>query len=169
MVDNGYIINALLVGGIISIIVSISDVKSTYMGSIIGYTVMFIAIMFIIYNIYVQNMEAQGSSFMAIVYSFPFILIECAIFMLIYIISTNEKHINNFSISTEYYDKNSYAFITLVIIIILYLYNKTDLTDYSVLGIITFFGLCFLGYVVIINDILKYTSTDDPNMYFINS
>ena len=165
--DSGTIINALLIGGIISIIISISDVNSTYMGSIIGYTTMFIVCIFIIYGIF--QSENSTSIARSVAYSMPFILIASAVFMLIYIISTNQTKINNYSISTEYYDKSSYAFITLVIIIILYKYNSQSLTDFSILGIITFFGLCFLGYVIIINDILKYSSTDDPNMYFMNS
>ena len=169
-----------MIGGIISLIVSVFDYKNNYAAALTGYFIMailLIALLMLIFSKYTTVNKA-----LVLMNAFPFIILLVSIICLISILLQHQSSIDELYVSMQYYSKSSNALLTLLLIIIIYgsslsneMYKSTSanmpsnalIMDVDIPFIILFFALWFFGYVVVIRDILKYNTTDDRNEYYI--
>ena len=164
------IIIALAIAGLICIVVSVTKTGNINYGfSLAGYISILICILFIIYS-YIRT--TNRNTVMLFFNISPFIVIFFTIIMIITTITKYGEHIINNTASLEYYKNSASDFFTLLIIVILYLYgmNTNDkdeniyypmFKDDDIPYAMIFFAIWFFAYGIIMNDILKYYSTDD--------
>ena len=171
---------ACIIGGIISLIVSVFDYKNNFAAALTGYFIMailLIALLMLIFSKYSTVNKA-----LVLMNAFPFIILLVSIICLIIILLQYQSSIDGAYVSMQYYSKSSNALLTLLLIIIIYgsslstemyksnptnLPSNAPIMDVDIPFIILFFALWFFGYVVVIRDILKYNTTDDRNEYYI--
>ena len=158
---NGSFINisilSILIGGLISLIISTFGCKLNYIGTIIGYVFISVAILSIIMMLAINKQ---------IISILPFTILIGSILGLLIIIGTN-KNINKYTVSMEYYTNCIYAlFILLVIFFLFFNEIKNDYTNKLSIGltyVLIILSFCFMGYVVIIKNILYNSTTDEKN------
>jgi len=169
-----------MIGGIISLIISVFDYKNNYAAALIGYFIM--AIILIMLLMLIFSKYTTFNKALVLMNAFPFIILLVSIICLISILIQHQSSIDELYVSMQYYNKSSNALLTLLLIIIIYgsslsneMYKSTPtnmpsyapIMNVDIPFIILFFALWFFGYVVVIRDILKYNTTDDRNEYYI--
>ena len=105
---------SLFIGGLISIIISTFGCKLNYLGSIIGYVLIGISIIAIIFHI-LTNLSTLSPPPPIYLILMPFLIFIGSILGLLIIIGTNDKFINNYTVSMDYYSYNNVALIILLI------------------------------------------------------
>jgi hypothetical protein len=166
-----------IITGLISLFIGIFNYKSNFIGLLTGYILILIAIMCVLIGLYNSGDSTTSASALKIMNVCPFIIMLISIIYLITILIHNRDKIDNLFPPMQYYDKNSNALLTLILIIIIYSTaiaknnitssTKTFILDVDVPFVLLFFALWFFGYVVIIRDILLFNTTDDRNEYYI--
>lgn len=166
-----------MIGGIISLIVSIFDYKNNFTAALIGYFTIAILLIMLLMLIFTKYSTVNNA--LVWINAFPFIILLISIICLIIILIQYQSSIDGAYVSMQYYNKSSNALLTLFLIIIIYgsslsneMYksnpsSNAPIMDIDVPFIVLFFALWFFGYVVVIRDILKYNTTDDRNEYYI--
>ena len=173
-----------MIGGIISLIVSVFDYKNNFAAALTGYFIMAILLIALIMLIISKAYKCIKKVNEALVWinACPFIILLVSIICLIIILLQYQSSIDGAYVSMQYYSKSSNALLTLLLIIIIYgsslstemyksnptnLPSNAPIMDVDIPFIVLFFALWFFGYVVVIRDILKYNTTDDRNEYYI--
>ena len=169
-----------MIGGIISLIVSVFDYKNNFAAALTGYFIMAIILIMLLMLIFSKFNTVNKA--LVLMNAFPFIILLVSIICLISILIQYQSSIDELYVSMQYYNKSSNALLTLLLIIIIYcsslpneMYSSNIISNDSnapimnvdIPFIILFFALWFFGYVVVIRDILKYNTTDDKNEYYI--
>ena len=169
-----YIKFGFIITGLISLIIGIFNYKANYIGLIFGYSLISMAIISVLYDI-ITNKTAGVNLPLKIMNAVPFIIMLISIIWLFFILGYYQDKINGLYTPMQYYDKNSNAVLTLILIIIIYSqavsgnFNIPDnwpILDVDVPFVLLFFALWFFGYIVIIRDILKFNITDERNEYY---
>jgi hypothetical protein len=162
-----------IITGLISLFIGIFNYKSNFIGLLTGYILILIAIMCVLFGF--LNKSGDSTTALKIMNACPFIIMLMSIIYLITILTHNQDKIDNLFPPMHYYDKNSNAVLTLILIIIIYSTSVsgkfTESTTWPILDVdvpfvLLFFALWFFGYVVIIRDILLFNMTDDRNEYY---
>jgi hypothetical protein len=169
-----------MIGGIISLIVSVFDYKNNFAAALTGYFIM--AILLIMLLLLMSTKIKTVNNALILINACPFIILLVSIICLIIILLQYQSSIDGAYVSMQYYSKSSNALLTLLLIIIIYgsslstemyksnptnLPSNAPIMDVDIPFIVLFFALWFFGYVVVIRDILKYNTTDDRNEYYI--
>jgi hypothetical protein len=172
--------SGFMIGGIISLIVSVFDYKNNFTAALTGY--FFMAILLIMLLTLIFTKYSTVNKALVWINAFPFIILLVSIICLIIILLQYQSSIDGAYVSMQYYSKSSNALLTLLLIIIIYgsslstemyksnptnLPSNAPIMDVDIPFIVLFFALWFFGYVVVIRDILKYNTTDDRNEYYI--
>lgn len=172
-----------MIGGIISLIVSVFDYKNNFAAALTGYFIMAILLIALIMLIISKAYKGiKVNEALVWINACPFIILLVSIICLIIILLQYQSSIDGAYVSMQYYSKSSNALLTLLLIIIIYgsslstemyksnptnLPSNAPIMDVDIPFIVLFFALWFFGYVVVIRDILKYNTTDDRNEYYI--
>ena len=163
----------LIITGLISLIIGIFNYKANYVGLIVGYICISIAIMCVLYEIITNKTSINIP--LKIMNAVPFIIMLISIIWLFFILGYHQDKIDGLYTPMQYYDKNSNAVLTLFLIIIIYSqavsgnFNTPDnspILEVDVPFVLLFFALWFFGYIVIIRDILTFNITDERNEYY---
>lgn len=163
----------LIITGLISLIIGIFNYKVNYIGLILGYSLISIAIISVL--LFILTNKISNNIPLKFMNAVPFIIMLISIIYLITILTHNKDKIDGLYTPMQYYDKNSSAVLTLILIIIIYStsvsgnFNTPDnwpILDVDVPFVLLFFALWFFGYVVIIRDILLFNITDERNEYY---
>ena len=168
------IILAFIIAGLISLVIGIVNYKSNFPGLMTGYILISIAIVGVLMGIILNSTDLNSTTALKIMNACPFIIMLISIIYLITILTHNQDKIDNLFPPMQYYDKNSNAVLTLILIIIIYstsVSGKINSDNWPILEVdvpfvLLFFALWFFGYVVIIRDILLFNMTDDRNEYY---
>ena len=158
---------SLFIGGLISIIISTFGCKLNYLGSIIGYVLIGTSIISVIFHI----LTSKQSTILTLM---PFLIFIGSILGLLIIIGTNDKFINNYTVSIDYYSYNNVALIILLISGFIFIkeiyfdYTKAQ-AQVNIYYILIILSLCFFANFIIIKDVLQLSTTDEKNTCYINS
>ena len=158
MIDYGII--ALYIGGVISIIISTFGCKLNLLGSTIGYSIICIAMICIMGQslfLLTNTPTSTNISISKIMVVIPYLIFTISIIILLIIINNHSISINNYTVSMDYYSKCT---ILLFILLVTFFIYKNFPTNIHILIILS---LCFFGNVIIIKDILNYSTTDEVN------
>ena len=167
------IILTIIIAGLISLVIGIFNYKSNFPGLMTGYILISIAITSVLMFI-LNSPSSNSTTALKIMNACPFIIMLISIIYLITILTHNQDKIDNLFPPMQYYDKNSNAVLTLILIIIIYstsVSGKINSDNWPILEVdvpfvLLFFALWFFGYVVIIRNILLFNMTDDRNEYY---
>ena len=160
---------SLFIGGLISIIISTFGCKLNYLGSIIGYVLIGTSIISVIFHILTSKQTTS-----TILTLMPFLIFIGSILGLLIIIGTNDKFINNYTVSMDYYSYNNVALIILLISGFIFIkeiyfdYTKAQ-AQVNIYYILIILSLCFFANFIIIKDVLQLSTTDEKNTCYINS
>ena len=150
---------SIIVGGLISIIISTFGCQLNFIGSLIGYILIGIAMLSII----IQMVTTTTISLIKII---PFIIFTGSIIYLLSIIGTNDKIINNYTVSMDYYFWCGWALIILLFTFFIF-FKEIGLENNSkseyIYYILIILSFCFFADVIIIKNILHNNTTDEKN------
>lgn len=115
----GGIILTIIIAGLISLVIGIFNYKSNFPGLMTGYILISIAITSVLMFI-LNSPSSNSTTALKIMNACPFIIMLISIIYLITILTHNQDKIDNLFPPMQYYDKNSNAVLTLILIIIIY-------------------------------------------------